>query len=106
MASMVSLSSSIQTRIDHVILLFDRQLLKAIARFPLDIVHIIKDPLEAIDIQVTQCDISFAKFRIRDSELLKRGGDMLQRRYEAACQARPQDSGWDMFINSVFSVCV
>ncbi|KIL71433.1 hypothetical protein M378DRAFT_65784 [Amanita muscaria Koide BX008] len=41
----------------------------AIARLPFDLYRIYRDPMSAVDIIVSSCDITFDHFRLRDAEL-------------------------------------
>ncbi|CAL1693940.1 unnamed protein product [Somion occarium] len=56
------------------------QLLSAVVQFPRDLVHALHYPMTAVNLYVTELDITFDEFRIRDAELVTQAMSLLQER--------------------------
>ncbi|KAK7680527.1 hypothetical protein QCA50_016308 [Cerrena zonata] len=46
------------------------QFLSAIIQFPLDLFHALRHPMSTINLYITQVDVTFDEFKIRDAELI------------------------------------
>lgn len=80
------------------------QLLLSIIVFPRYVGRIFKDPLSLVDIEVTEVQLTFRNFRVRDAELFVHGLEAAKSKYnrmEPSAKSAIFDWGWDIFCDGV-----
>lgn len=63
--------------------------------------RLIKDPGDAVDLYVSRTDITFAKFRIRDAELLRQGLATVEKDWDEKQTDVFGDVAWDSLLTVV-----
>ncbi|KAF6754219.1 hypothetical protein DFP72DRAFT_1009846 [Ephemerocybe angulata] len=80
------------------------QLFLSLIYFPHYVVRLVTDPLSVVDLDVSDAELTFREFRLRDAELLRQSAKAAKQEYQAISPASRQvisDFTWEIFCDAV-----
>ncbi|KAJ3566129.1 hypothetical protein NP233_g7196 [Leucocoprinus birnbaumii] len=55
---------------------------RTLAQAPIELMKMINDPMSVVNMDVSRCDITFKRFHLKDSALVKQGSVLVKQKYE------------------------